>query len=57
MLDKGIQINYIGNNRHNHAGSGLNRELVSTGRAGGKQAKAWVRDSYYRYPRNCTCLK
>ena len=46
ILDKGIQINYIGNNRHNHAGSGLNRELVSTGRAGGKQAKVWVRDGY-----------
>ena len=34
ILDKGIQINYIGNNRlggnSNHAGSGLNNELVST---------------------------
>ena len=41
ILDKGIQINYIGNNRlgvdSNRAGSGLNIELVSTGRAGGKQ--------------------
>ena len=50
MLDKSIQINYIGNNRlgnnrlgdNNHAGSGLNYELVSIGGAGGKQTSEGV---------------